>query len=303
MTGLSGDTVRAWERRYGAVVPQRSKTGRRVYSDPEINRLKLLAELVRNGFSIGTIARKSDQELVAALAQAKEGSVRPTNESMSGEVEALLCAVQSFDLVRIREGIARLRFLSSPRDFAFYIVPQLMIQVGVQIDQKKMDISQEHALSDLVRYHLRQIFEDLQPAENPARVNMKMIFSAPEGQYHDLGLLLAAAACRFRGINCHFLGANLPVASLLQAAKDLKANAVVASLVVLPPEDTKITPQDFVNQLDLSLPSGVSLWIGGSAAGHIRRPKSKREIWIFETMDGLESKLDSVSSAKGAVSR
>src|SRR5690348_12542323 len=62
MTGLSIDTLRAWERRYEAVVPARGARGR-VYSDSQIERLRLLAALVEGGHAIGTIAGLSDTAL------------------------------------------------------------------------------------------------------------------------------------------------------------------------------------------------------------------------------------------------
>ena len=61
MTGLSLDTIRAWERRYEAVVPRRNKRGR-VYSESQVARLRLLAELVKRGHAIGTIAQRLGQD-------------------------------------------------------------------------------------------------------------------------------------------------------------------------------------------------------------------------------------------------
>ena len=62
MTGLSVDTLRAWERRYQAVVPERGDRGR-VYTERQIDRLRHLAALVANGHSIGSIAELPDAAL------------------------------------------------------------------------------------------------------------------------------------------------------------------------------------------------------------------------------------------------
>ena len=62
MTGLSVDTLRAWERRYEAVVPARDDRGR-VYTDAHVQRLKQLAALVEQGHAIGRIAGLSDASL------------------------------------------------------------------------------------------------------------------------------------------------------------------------------------------------------------------------------------------------
>src|SRR5262245_46230395 len=62
LTGLSVDTLRAWERRYQAVVPDRGERGR-VYTDRHVTRLRRLAALVATGQSIGSIATMSDAAL------------------------------------------------------------------------------------------------------------------------------------------------------------------------------------------------------------------------------------------------
>ena len=74
MTGLSVDTLRAWERRYQAVVPDRGDRGR-VYTDRDVERLKLLAGLVANGHAIGSIAAKSDTALLRLRAGGEDAAV------------------------------------------------------------------------------------------------------------------------------------------------------------------------------------------------------------------------------------
>src|ERR1700674_5544268 len=62
-TGLSAHVLRVWEKRYGAVVPQRTATHRRVYSDADLHRLKLLRQATLLGHPIGSVASLSDQSL------------------------------------------------------------------------------------------------------------------------------------------------------------------------------------------------------------------------------------------------
>ncbi len=56
-TGLSPHVIRVWERRYGAVKPERGDSKRRLYSDEEIERLTLLRNATQAGHPISTIAR------------------------------------------------------------------------------------------------------------------------------------------------------------------------------------------------------------------------------------------------------
>lgn len=63
LTGISTHTLRIWERRYSAVVADRTESGRRIYSRRDVEKLGLLKILVDRGFSIGQIANLSLEEL------------------------------------------------------------------------------------------------------------------------------------------------------------------------------------------------------------------------------------------------
>lgn len=62
-TGVPTETLRAWERRYNVVEPQREGGHSRLYSQEDIDRLSLIKQLVDSGFAIGTIAHLSMAEL------------------------------------------------------------------------------------------------------------------------------------------------------------------------------------------------------------------------------------------------
>jgi DNA-binding transcriptional MerR regulator len=66
--GVSTHALRAWERRYGTVEPQRTPGGSRLYDAAQIDRLKTLKDLTDYGHSIGEIAKLSLAELKRLLA-------------------------------------------------------------------------------------------------------------------------------------------------------------------------------------------------------------------------------------------
>jgi MerR family transcriptional regulator, light-induced transcriptional regulator len=108
MTGLSADTLRAWERRYGAVCPSRSPSGRRVYSNEEIHRLKLLSDLVSKGNQISTIASLNDEALVDRIAKCTSHS--SVKAAPSKDVSALITTIENFNLVETKRLLSRFRF-------------------------------------------------------------------------------------------------------------------------------------------------------------------------------------------------
>src|SRR3569623_849784 len=76
-TGLSQDVLRVWERRYEAVVPARSETGVRLYSDADIERLILLRTATRGGRGIGQVAKLSTRALETIVAMMRAFAHRP----------------------------------------------------------------------------------------------------------------------------------------------------------------------------------------------------------------------------------
>ncbi|MBL7716335.1 MAG: MerR family transcriptional regulator [Bdellovibrionales bacterium] len=304
-TGLSADNLRAWEKRYGAVKPSRSPTGRRVYTDAEVHRLRLLCELVRMGHTIGKIANLSDENLVSRLNQSKseKNSAQHSrvDEESTANLEALMKSVDQFDLAAVRSSLARLRYLNSPRRFAFELIPQVMFLIGKRIESGKISISQEHALSEIMRGHMNQIYDGLSTEDGTMKPVEALIFCTREGDPHDFGLMMAAIACRYRGYKTQYIGKNLPAESLVEATKKIKPTAIVMGVSALPESEDKIAPMDYVKAIDQKVSPGIEIWAGGSAARQLRKPSDRRDFWIFESIQDLETKLDLLKS-KGAKS-
>ncbi len=68
LTGLKSDTLRVWERRYGLGASYKSATGRRQYTQSDLDHLQLVSALVKQGIRIGEIAA-SDRKTLEVLLQ------------------------------------------------------------------------------------------------------------------------------------------------------------------------------------------------------------------------------------------
>ena len=69
LTGLKPDTLRVWERRYGLGASHKSATGRRQYTQSDLEHLQLIAALVSDGARIGEIANSERKTLEMLLRQ------------------------------------------------------------------------------------------------------------------------------------------------------------------------------------------------------------------------------------------
>ena len=83
ITGLSVFVIRAWEKRYEVVTPSRTDTNRRLYSEEDIEKLKLLNEAIHNGHNIGGVASLSVNELKTILGN--KSSITTTAKIESNE--------------------------------------------------------------------------------------------------------------------------------------------------------------------------------------------------------------------------
>ena len=67
LTGIPGDTLRIWVRRYSVVTPRRTETGARLYTRDDVDRLSLIKRLVDFGDAIGAVAGLSSEQLEQRL--------------------------------------------------------------------------------------------------------------------------------------------------------------------------------------------------------------------------------------------
>ena len=67
LTGVSSDTLRMWERRYGFPKPERNESQVRVYSEADIERLVLISRALKAGYRSGEVIHRGSEELRGLL--------------------------------------------------------------------------------------------------------------------------------------------------------------------------------------------------------------------------------------------
>ena len=126
LTGLSIDTLRAWERRYQAVTPQRGDRGR-AYGEEQIQRLILLRKVVACGHAIGQVAPLSDTQLQQLLEGPSTSPALPESTGgMHDGLHAVVAAIESFDYAAANSHLSRMAALLPVRDFVDEVVLSLI---------------------------------------------------------------------------------------------------------------------------------------------------------------------------------
>jgi len=257
MTGIGIDTLRAWERRYGAIRPLRDKRGR-LYTDADVVRLRLLNHAVSEGHGVGRIARLEDDEL-RQLVNAPSTPVvsRASPPIARFDPVTLDAALSTFDSAALDQEFWRFAAMMPALDLVRDVLMPTLTRVGGRWNQERGGIAHEHLMSAALRHLLGSFLRFYRRAERQPR----LLFATPAGERHEIGVLAAAMLAASHGLSVTYLGPDLPASEIVAAAKASGAQAIVLGLTL------SATPQPRdreVKRLMRQLPPGVELWAGGA---------------------------------------
>ena len=288
-TGLSQLVLRAWERRYGAVVPARTSTGRRRYTDDDVEKLVLLARLTAGEHRIGDIATLSLDDL-RDLAQefqvATTATTPPTDQATAADdlLAEALTRVAHLDAKGLRTVLDRsLVDLSKPSLRNKLLVP-LLEEIGDRWRHGQLRVAHEHMASSIVSAFLGA----LNARYRVAAGSPVLAVATPVGHQHELGALLAASVAYEAGWDVLYLGPDLPVEDLVAAVKGRGAGGLLLSLVF--PHGDPATGDALRKLRDLVGPR-LPLIVGGQAAGSYAEVLHEIDARIVHDLDELEQVL------------
>ena len=298
-TGLSADVLRAWERRYEAVTPQRTGSQRRLYSDRDVERLTLLKQATDAGRPIGQVAAWSNDELrevvredrSAEIARHAAEGTTPRDAAPRGLFDRAISAVEQLDGQALQQVLDMASMSLSPVDLAEQILVPVMRTVGERWSTGTLGIAHEHMASAIVRNAL----SGLVLSRHLPRHGPGIVVATPSGQIHELGALVVAATAASVGWRVTYLGADLPVTDIATAVSG--TGALGAALSVTHPADD---PQlgGSIRALRAALPPGAALIVGGLAAPAYRDAIEDSDGLLLRNMASLRAVLLSLRSER-----
>jgi len=254
LTGVNPITLRAWERRYGLVKPQRTASGRRMYTQADIDTIQRALALVQRGVAIG---RARDALGGAAPARAASRSSTPWAQQRA----RMLAAIERFDERSLDQLYDELLALHPIERVTRDALLPLLIELGQRWRGRVGGVAEEHFLSVYLRNKLGARFHHRGgAADGPA-----LIVACLPGEHHEVGTFVFALAAHEHGYRVVLLGADMPLPELAYAAHRTQARALVLS-------GTHTVSPDVVGpQLaQLVAAAKVPVFVGGPVAVHQR---------------------------------
>jgi methanogenic corrinoid protein MtbC1 len=240
LTGVPEHTLRAWERRYGLVEPDRTAAGYRLYDERALERIRLMHSLVRAGWSPRQAAVESARRAQAEVGLPGERELVAAAAALDGDAAARVLDAQ----------FARGSFETVVDE---WLMPAMTV-LGRAWASGEVSVAGEHLVSNLVMRRLAAAYE---AAGQPAS-GRTILVGAPPGVDHELGLLAFATAARRAGMATVYLGSQLPAEAWRDAATKVGADAAVSSLYRRR-DAARLRP---VVEAVADLPS-LELWVGG----------------------------------------
>ncbi len=267
-TGLSKDTLRVWERRYGFPVPSRDGTGERAYPLDQVEKLRVVKRLMDAGHRPGRIVALPIEDL-QQLADSGSGSPqRPGELHLVPDLRPYIDLIRGHDVDRLRRQLSQALARLGLGSFVLELIAPLNTLVGDTWMRGHLEIFEEHLYTESVHVVLRQGIASV-PRPEAGSARPTVLLTTVPNEPHSLGLLMAEALLLLEGARCVSLGTQTPIWDIVLAATAHRADIVALSFTAAQNPNVVV---DGLVELREKLPKSTEIWAGGAAPVLHRRP-------------------------------
>ena len=220
LTGIKAHTLRIWEKRYEIMVPERTDTQIRTYSDAELSFLLNISLLNKSGYKISKIAKLSAQEINDLVWKIK------VSNNLDNSGEKFILALIHLDELLFRDTLGDLiQEVGLENTFTNHLIP-FLDRIGVMWLVGSITPAQEHFISNLIR---QKIISEIDKLPIPDSSSAPLMLFLPEHEWHEIGLLYYQFLLRNKGLHTVYLGQSLPYESAIDCIRSLNPKAILTS--------------------------------------------------------------------------
>jgi MerR family transcriptional regulator, light-induced transcriptional regulator len=251
-TGVATELLRAWERRYGLLTPERTSAGYRLYSADDVRRVRRMRGLLAAGLSAAEAARQAASE-PRPPAEAERAEVAP-----AAAAAELRRALESLDDANAHAAFDQLLADYSNTAVLTGVVLPLLRELGAGWERGEITVAQEHFASNLLRGRLLGLARGWDRGSGA-----RAVLACPPGERHDLGLVIFGLALRDLGWRITFLGADTPPETIIETVRRLEPQALVFAVA------DRERLGGVVETAAALEDAPTSVWVGGAGAADV----------------------------------
>ena len=266
-TGLSKDTLRVWERRYGFPQPGRDGFGERAYPIDQVEKLRTIKRLLDGGHRPGRVVSMPVEDLQRLADSCNSAPPRGQEAVAAPDLRDYIELMRSHEVDTLRRALSQSLLRLGLGRFVIEVVAPLNMLVGDSWMRGHLEIFEEHLYTESVQIVLRNANNAVPTPDANGRP--RVLLTTFPNEPHGIGLLMAESLFMLEGARCISLGTQTPIWDIVLAATAQRADIVALSFTAV------LTPalvQEGLAELREKLPRSVELWAGGAAPVLQRRP-------------------------------
>ena len=252
ITGIKAYTLRIWEQRYGMLVPKRTETNIRYYEEDDLKYMMNIAILNANGIKISRIAQMDRDDV-----QRKTLSISENNSGQQSQISTLTSAMFDFDEREFNKTLSINILQLGMEQTTTQIIFPFLQHLGVMWLSGTIHIAHEHFITNLIKQRIFVAIDQLNIIPNANA--KKFLLFLPNGENHELSLLLASYLLRANGKNVLYLGTSTPLEDLNKIHKLHNPDYVFCALTN---PNSSMPVQVYLNTLSRSWPNTQILVTG-----------------------------------------
>ena len=278
-SGIKPHTIRIWEQRYEALRPKRSSGNTRYYDNSQLRRLLNIVSLIDAGYKVAEVCSMPDKNMFKLLADLED---KESDKDAGYYVSQLIAAGIEYDERHFDKIFSHCMLRYGMKDAYVKVIYKLLNRIGLMWATDRLPPAQEHFISNLLRQKLFTAIDSLPP---PRSQSGAWLLFLPENEFHEIGLLFACYLIRAAGRKVIYLGTNVPLPSVVIAAKEISPENLLLFCVHAYPEAEILR---YVNELSRSF-KGKNIFVSGNYFQDF--PKNEKKIGWLQTVEDLEQKL------------
>lgn len=226
-TGVAPTTLRAWERRYGLLKPQRTPKGHRLYNSNDVDAVNRIVNLLNENYTISKAINAIKLEEIQEKIETGSDPEKPNTDHWDEFQKRFLAAIEQFDEYKL-DNIYNEALSLYPIDLvSSQILRPLLTTLGQRWESRDAGIAEEHFFTSYLRNKVGARLHHIGGKNQGQRI----LLACMPGEFHELGSLLFGLSAMSRGYRILFLGADLPLDQIRQVVEKTEIDAVLLSAV------------------------------------------------------------------------
>ena len=262
-TGLTKDTLRVWERRYGFPNPGRDGFGERLYPIDQVDKLRVLRRLMDAGHRPGKLIHLPMHALLLLGRQERlPASAAPAQTAAASvtapDVGEFLALIRSRQPEVLRRSLAQALLRLGRERFVFDVAAPLARLIGEVWPRDELESFDERLSIESLQTVMRGALASISSPGAPPTV----ILTTVPGEPHGLGLLMTESLLSLQGCRCLSLGVQTPLWDAVLAARAHRADVLALSFSSALNAAQVV---DSLAELREMLPATIGIWAGGDS--------------------------------------